>query len=310
MIAATRPHPLHDPGRAWRESNCSVDLWIELLHHLELEPAAALGSAVRLDFEGDQYTFWKIPAADLEQLFGIEVVELSVWRPLLLHADEQLRRGRLVMPEVDAWWLPDTRGVTYRTGHAKTAIAIRGLDVAARRLDYFHNAGAWTLAGEDFDGLFAAPALPPYTEIAKLDRVTYRPPTALATRARELLRHHLSRRPQRSPIAAHRLRMAEDLAWLRREPSAFHAHAFNTGRQLGACFELLGGHLRWLAAHGDGAYDAAVAACDEIAVAAKSLQIAVARIALDGREVALAPLFDRLDAAWHAVMHALEAAHA
>ena len=26
------PHPLHDSGRDWPETNCYVDLWIELLH--------------------------------------------------------------------------------------------------------------------------------------------------------------------------------------------------------------------------------------------------------------------------------------
>ncbi|HEX5632521.1 MAG TPA: DUF1839 family protein [Gemmatimonadales bacterium] len=310
MTAAARPHPLHDPGRAWREANCSVDLWIELLHHLDLEPTAALGSAVRLDFEGDQYTFWKIPSTDLEQLFGIEVVELSVWRPLLRHAEEQLRRGRVVMPEVDAWWLPDTHGVSYRVEHAKTAIALRRLDVAARQLDYFHNAGAWSLEGEDFDGLFAPPPLPPYTEIAKLDRLVRLPTAQLVTRARELLRYHLSRRPARSPVAAHRVRMEADLAWLREEPAAFHGHAFNTGRQLGACFELLGSHLRWLGAHGGDGGAAAAAACDEIAATAKALQFAVARIAHNRREVALETFFDRLDAAWHDVMRELEATHA
>ena len=65
-----RPHALHQADRTWDQSNCSLDLWIELLHHLELEPLAAFGCAVRLDFEGDQYTFLRIPGPDLEALFG------------------------------------------------------------------------------------------------------------------------------------------------------------------------------------------------------------------------------------------------
>ena len=76
-LAALRPaepafaaHPLHDADREWPETNCYVDLWIELLHARGLEPEAMLGFTLRQDFEGDQFTFFKPPLADLEALYG------------------------------------------------------------------------------------------------------------------------------------------------------------------------------------------------------------------------------------------------
>ena len=54
---------------------------------------AALAFTIGLDFEGDQYTFYKFPLPDLQDLYGIEVQELNIWRPLLQQA--QRRAGRL-----------------------------------------------------------------------------------------------------------------------------------------------------------------------------------------------------------------------
>ena len=39
---ATARHPIHGEDRVWAETNCYVDLWIELLHALGLRPLAAL----------------------------------------------------------------------------------------------------------------------------------------------------------------------------------------------------------------------------------------------------------------------------
>ena len=69
--------------RAWPESNCYVDLWIELLHAAGAEPLAALRFTLAVDVEGDQWTFFKFPLADLEALYGVSVFELNVWRPLV-----------------------------------------------------------------------------------------------------------------------------------------------------------------------------------------------------------------------------------
>ena len=81
---AYRPSALHDPSRHWPETNCYVDLWIELLAALGFEPAAMLGFTVAQDFEGDQFTFFKVPLEDLEALYGVATgiigLETAVFR--------------------------------------------------------------------------------------------------------------------------------------------------------------------------------------------------------------------------------------
>lgn len=313
--AVHAPHALHRGDRTWEQSNCALDLWIELLHHLGLEPLAAFGCAVRLDFEGDQYTFLRVPATDLEALYGIEVQELAIWRPLLDHALEQSARGRVVMPEVDAWYLPDTHGTSYRAQHLKTTLAIESIDPEARTLTYFHNAGRYELQGEDFDGVFGVGerrtnALPLFVEIAKLERAVAHPPAELARRANILLDYHVARRPRENPVTGHRARISADLALLREAPfSAFHQYAFATVRQLGACYGLLGAHLRWLEQAGGGGLHRAAAGCEEIETSAKVLEFTLARAVATGRSAGVAPLLERLERAWDEVMAELVRIH-
>ena len=107
-------HPLHGEDAIWAEKNCYGDMWIELLHALKLEPLASLPYTLAVDFEGDQWTFFKPPLDELRDLYGIDVQELTVWRPLLEHAVEHLGAGKLISTEADAFWLPDTAGTDYR----------------------------------------------------------------------------------------------------------------------------------------------------------------------------------------------------
>ena len=125
-----RPHPLHASERTWTETNCYVDLWIELLHALDLDPLAAAAFTISTDFEGDQWTFFKFPPEDLRALFGLEVAEFNVWRPVLDHAEEQLELGRLLIMDADAWFLPDTQGVSYQLAHVKSAMVPNSIDRA------------------------------------------------------------------------------------------------------------------------------------------------------------------------------------
>ena len=76
------PHAVHAGGQTYHETNCYTDILIELLHARGDEPLAVLGSTVRLDFEGDQWTFFKPHPADLEGLFGIDIHEMQPYRPL------------------------------------------------------------------------------------------------------------------------------------------------------------------------------------------------------------------------------------
>ena len=301
-----RPHPLHAADRVWPETNCYVDLWIELLHAQEYEPLAALGFTVAQDFEGAQFTFFKFPPEDLRALFGLEVQELAIYDTVEAHAAEQLRRGRPVLVEVDSFYLPDTRGTAYRSQHVKTTIAVAGLDPEARRLDYFHNAGRFTLEGEDYDGVFRRldhlrgnpDVLFPYVEFVRSGGPALEG-RALLDGALGLLGHHLRRRPQRNPLSAYREEFPAHLERLADRPMEyFHLYAFNVLRQLGANAELLGSHLRWLGGQGESGLAGPAEACGTLAETAKALQFQLARAVHRRRFGDFTPLIDTMERAW------------
>lgn len=312
--ATYRPHWLHDPQRRWPQTNCYVDLLIEVLHATGHDPVAALGFTAAHDFEGDQFTFFKFPTADLQRLAGLDIQELAVFERLETHVLTQVELGRLPLVEVDAFYLPDTKGITYRSGHSKTTVGINALDSEARQMRYFHNDGYFALEGQDYDGIFgqwdgvSAGDLPlfPYAEFVKLDAT--RPARDAVGTAAALLAHHLKRRPKRNPLAAYAAafgRHAERLAT--KSPAYFHTYAFNTLRQVGANFELLGSHLEWLGQHGETCLAEAVQAAGSIAEGAKVMQFklarAMARQRFDGLTEAIAPMAQ----AYETVMNVLDA---
>jgi len=294
--AGYRPHAMHSGERHWPQTNCYADLWIEVLHAQGLEPAAAFGFTVAQGFEGDQFTFFKPPLEDLEALYGLRVDELALYDDLIGHIEQQIRRGRLVLIELDSFYLPDTRGVSYRETHGKTTVAINRLDRNARELDYFHNDGFFRASGEDFDGLLRllpgqarTDTLFPYAEMARLPAKAP-DPARVAETAHRLLIRHVARRPESNPIVAFRaVATAQAEALSERPLEAFHPYAFNTLRQLGANFELLGSHLVWLAQSVCGLDDASQAAF-RIAEGAKVAQFQLLRCIKQRR-------FERLDAA-------------
>jgi hypothetical protein len=296
---------LHDGERSWTETNCYVDLWIELLHALGAEPLAACAFTLSAGFEADQWTFIKPPAEDLRSLYGLEVYELAVWRPLADHITEHLRNGSLLTIEVDAWFLPDTRGTTYRNGHEKTTIVPQMIDPEARRLGYFHNAGYFELEGTDYDGLLAPTPLAPYVELVKLDRFQARP-ADLAARSAVLAHQHLVRRPAENPVAAMAARLQEDLAWLLENGlDAFHQYAFVTVRQCGACAELGASYVEWLESTGAARATGAAPSLHAVAETAKALQFGLARVAR-GRQHDIAPALAEMEQSWALAMSELD----
>src|SRR5690606_8914912 len=92
-----RPHALHDAERMWPETNCYVDLWIEVLNAFGTEPEAMLGFSLTPDFEGDQFTFFKVPLEDPEALYGIRCTELAIFDKVESHIATQIARGRLCL---------------------------------------------------------------------------------------------------------------------------------------------------------------------------------------------------------------------
>ncbi len=309
-------HPLHDPARAWPETNCYVDLWIEILHTVKLDPLACMGFTLSTDFEGDQWTFFKPPFGDLFDLYGVDVQELTIWRPVLDHLREQLSRKRLVLIEADSFYLPDTHATDYRKNHTKTTIAVETLDEAVGRLGYFHNAVYQELGGKDFEELFQWEAtevgarrvgLPPYTELVKFDRLIHRTRADLAERAGRIVMRELARRPRENPLTAFRERFPADAQWLaERDLSAFHAYAFATLRQLGACFELASEHLRWID-RADPTHSAAATSFEAISTGVKALLFKVARMVNTKKK----PNFDEtlagMESAWAAGMETIAA---
>lgn len=304
--ATYQPHALHRGERAWAETNCYVDLWIEVLHGFGFEPTAALGFTFAQDFEGDQWRFFKFPHADLARLFGVDLQELNVWRSLVHHVDEQVRRRRLPIVEVDGHYLPDLAGTSYRREHPKTSIAIQEIDLEARRLGYFHNAGYFTLEGDDFAGVFRLDAaafgpthLAPYVEIARLPE---RPPLAgdaLVREAAAIALAHLAARPE-NPVRRFAPRLAADVEWLKNEPIAtFHQYSFATLRQCGAAFELSAAFLRWLARAGlPGELEAAAVRFAALSEGAKAVQFKLARVVGARRQVDLQPMLAAMESAW------------
>jgi Domain of unknown function (DUF1839) len=312
--ASYAPHELHRAQRAWTESNCYIDVWVEVLHAQGLDPLACLPFVLGIDFEGDQWTFFKPPLEDLSAMYGLEVQELNVWRPLVHHVVEQLKGGKIVLTESDSFYLPDTQGTDYRQNHVKTTIGIQEIDVEGRRLRYFHNRGYHQLSGDDFARTFhldqpvEPTVLPLFAEFVRLDRVQRHGPQELVRRSLLLLGKHLGRRPASNPVARFKPRFIADVEWLKAEGLAtFHGHAFATLRQLGAAFEFATEYLRWLGAHGQAGLEPTAAHFDAISENTKALVLKTARAVNTKRPVDFAPLLDSIGGSWQAGMDALAA---
>ncbi len=307
-LATYQRHAFHGPDRIWPESNCYSDLWIEILPAMGLPAEAIFGFTVTQDFEGDHFTFFKPPLEDIESLFGIVVQETAIYDDVAAHVEVQLKRGRLSLVEVDSYFLPDTRGLTYQTSHGKTSVAFNRLDRAGRRAEYFHGPGYHLLEGEDFDGVFkgygdeVTPFLP-YTEAIKFPQKPWTAPDREAVAA--ILRRHMARRPKQNPVRLFQAELgAQAQAVAARDPGFFHLFSFNTFRQMGANFELLAGHLAWLEERPDAA---GAAAALRIAESCKAGQFQLARACARKKFDGLPAVLDGPAEAWDELMAALDA---
>ena len=300
-------HDIHARERQWAETNCYVDVLIELLHAWGFEPVAALPFTVGIDFEGDQWTFFKFPHGDLHRLFGIDIQELQIWRPLVDHLQQQVELGRPVLVELDSYFLPDTAGTAYQIAHTKSTVAVTEIDVNQRRLGYFHGQGYYHLSGDDFvnvlhlNGVPHPSVLPPYVEIAKLRERRNDSIESLVAASVERLRDQLQSLPKCNPFDKFKRRFETDLKWLVDAPiEMFHQYSFATLRQFGACYELAATYLRWLDQHGVGGLESSVAACDSLSTAGKTMQFQLARAMSRKRQLDLAPI-DQMAQTWRQV---------
>ncbi len=316
--ASYRQHSLHDATRDWPETNCYVDLWIEVLNSLGRSPEAGLAFTLAQDFEGDHFTFFKYPLEDLAALYGVSVTELAIYDSVESHVAEQIARGRMALVEVDAFYLPDTRGVSYGVEHSKTTIAVNRLDRVGRSVDYFHNAGFFTLDGEDYDGVFQREGhiskrpdtLFPYVEFVKIGAGEASPEDLRRT-SLDLMRRHLALAPRENPVRSFAARLNEDIHWLiQRDPAFFHKYAFNTLRQVGANFELLGSYLDWLAQQGESGLIEPRDTARAISSGAKTMQFQLARAVNRKRTEGLPAMLDGIASAWDQTLGALRSRYA
>jgi hypothetical protein len=274
-------HALHGDGRSYPETNCYTDILIELLHARGHEPLAGFGHLVRMDFEGDQWTFFKPPPEDLERLFGVDIHEMQPYRPLPVQIAEQLARGRTMIVELDAFYLPDTSATSYRSEHVKSSVAAEAIDPERGVFRYFHGPGLFECGPEDYAGLFrvglprGGEVLPPYTELVRFDAGRALDGAELRAASRELLARHLVARPATNPFLAFAEHLEAVLPSLQADDlQAYHAYAFATVRMAGSAFELAGAHTEWLLGS---AAEPVTGALAEIVDGAKALSFRLAR---------------------------------
>ena len=300
--ASYAPSSARENDRIFVETNCYVDLWIELLHAMGLDYHAALAFTLAVDFEGDQWTFFKFPPEDLRSLYGLEVAEMNPWRGLEHHVEEQLEMGRLLTAEVDSFFLPDTAGIAHAIAHVKTTIVPNMLDRANRRLGYFHNSRYYELEGDDYDGVFGrnrdAATLLPYVELVKIDGIRRLGDAELLEGALRLVPQHLSRRPGTNPVQRFAKRLEQDVEFLRAAGlETYHEYAFATLRQFGSAAELSGSLCHWLAERGEPTSDAGVE-WTALASEAKTAMFQLARLMRADRVLDVDSLLGPMERRW------------
>jgi len=311
VITATpstyQPHFTHAADRDWPETNCYLDLWIEVLHALGHDPIPALACLLSADHDGFNWTFAKQQPEDLRRLYGLEVNEENAWLTALELIESGPARGVLHTVEVDSWWLPDTAGTAYRGDHVKTTITPTKIDTAQRTLRYIHNAGLYELSGDDFDGIFGLHpdgtlTLPPYIEV-----VRHHPERAVSDALEIIVREQLSRRASGNPVERLAAGVADAIEWLPDAGMAkFHLWAFASLRQCGATAELLAD----LAEHIDPLFPSAASAASplrEVSSSAKSAQFKMARVA-NGRKGDVTPALSAMVTGWQEGFTAIVAA--
>jgi len=298
-------HMLHSGERTYVETNCYTDILIELLHARGLEPLAAMGCVMRMDFEGDQWTFLKPTPEDLERLFGVDIHEMQPYRSLPDQAAEQIAQGRTLIVELDSWYLPDTVATSYRTEHVKSSVVVESIDRKAQRMRYFHATALHELAGEDYREVwrlgrdFSEDVLPPYTELVRFDAGTPLHGAELREASLQSLRGHLARRPASNPFVRFGEQLQSDLPRLMEGDAAdYHAYAFATVRMAGSAFEAAGSYVDWLLSDAAGPS----AAFRRIVDGCKVLSFRLAR----RREFDPAPVLAELSAAWDEAMARLD----
>ncbi|HEY0278575.1 MAG TPA: DUF1839 family protein [Solirubrobacterales bacterium] len=306
---AYETHLLHGADRDYPETNCYTDILVEFVHATGSDPVAMLGCVLPVDFEGDQWTFFKPRPEDVEALYGIDIHEMQPYRPLPDQIAEQIASGRTLVVELDSYHLPDTAATSYRQAHVKSSVIAEAIDPAVELLRYFHGAGYHELRGEDYRGAFrldpglSADVLPPYTELLRRDAGPALEGEELRVVTRELLARQIGRRPSDNPFERFGASLAANLPeLLAGDVQRFHDYAFATTRMVGSAFEVGATHVVW--ALGDEAAEAA-ARMGEIVAGCKALSFKLARRRPFDPTSAVAALAEAWDASFGELEDAL-----
>jgi hypothetical protein len=299
-------HLLHGSDRDYAETNCYTDILVEFVHAIGAEPLAMLACVLAVDFEGDQWTFFKPRPEQVEALYGIDIHEMQPYRPLTEQIAEQIDLGRTLIVELDSFHLPDTAATSYGRAHVKSSVIPEAIDIGEQRLRYFHGDGYHELSGPDFRGVFrldegwVGEVLPPYTELVRLDARPRLAGVELRARAREFLAAEIARRPDDDPFGRFGAQLAAEVPkLLAGDQQRYHDYAFATVRMLGSAFEVGATQVEWVLG------DAAAPAAEHmraIVAGCKTLSFKLAR----GREFDPAPAVSALGEAWRAAFEELE----
>jgi hypothetical protein len=277
---------------AFEETNCYWDVVAGLLRRIGRDPAPLGAVAFTADHLGSQWTFLKPDPRDLRELAGLDVQEFPLWQPLREQLLEELARGRWLLFETDAWFLPDTVGLTYQHEHDKTSILALTLDEAG--LHYLHNTSTAVATGTDLAGILGErpETMVPLPYVELVTALAAPGPESVRDAGIAALRTHLGRRPAGNPVARLADAVRLQLPLLAERDSAwFHRWSFANLRQLGVSAQAAADVVRWA-----GAADLAPAFV-EVATCAKSLQYVLARVNA-GRRADPDELLDRACSRW------------
>ena len=182
------PHPLHAAERTWTETNCYVDVWIEVLHALGLDPVAGVRLHAQLRLRGRPVDVLQVPArgpADPVRHRGRRAERLAA-RSSTTSRSSSAWAG-CARSRATPGSCPTPGGVSYGTDHVKTTIVPAAHRpgrptprlLPQRRL--LRARRATTSTGSSGSGAHADPAaLPPYVERIRLDRVRRDDPDLVA----------------------------------------------------------------------------------------------------------------------------------
>ena len=339
-VRRARALPGREPGGGavpWPANGGRLAAWVEVLASLGLDPHPLWAAAVALDFEGDQCTAVEPSRDELRALYGLDVHELVVWRPLAEHAIEHLAAGRALVVEADAFWLPVD--AEYHRNHVKRTIVLNEVDLDARRIGYFHDAGYAEARGDDAVHLLgleddaseleaiadwrgarvaqvgaaavalAEGRLPPRAQFVRADRRVARSTEELRMLALHHLGNHLAFRPAANPLRRFAARIADDLPLLREYGTAYYEDwASCTVRGFGGAFDLAARGLAWQEESGDSGLRDAARTFEQLARDATALDQKLGRAATSTKSADTKKLLETMAQGWDGAMAALDAA--